>query len=107
LNYIENLKKKWGIKGIWHFIVINLVFALAGMSIVFVRKPVFSILGITPETSLWIKILIYIPLIIPIYQINLLFFGFLFGQFKFFWEKEKKMARFFVRLATWGTKTMS
>jgi hypothetical protein len=30
-------------------------------------------------------------LIFPIYQILLVFVGFIFGQFSFFWEFEKKM----------------
>jgi hypothetical protein len=30
-------------------------------------------------------------LIFPIYQVLLVFFGFIFGQFKFFWNFEKKM----------------
>jgi len=30
-------------------------------------------------------------LIFPIYQVLLVFVGFVFGEFKFFWEFEKKM----------------
>jgi len=91
------LKKKWDIKSNWDFFLINVVFSLAGMAIVFVRKPIFALIGITPETALWIKTLVYIPLIIPIYQVNLLIFGFLLGQFPFFWEKEKKIFEFLKR----------
>ena len=32
-----------------------------------------------------------ITIIFPIYQILILIVGFLFGQFKFFWDFEKKM----------------
>ena len=88
------------------FFMINVVFALAGMSIGFERKPIFDLLGITPETAFWIKVVVYIPLIIPLYQLNLIVFGFLLGQFDFFWEKEKKMGRFFVKLFT-GEKSIS
>jgi len=101
------LKSKWGIKSNWDFFIINVVFALAGMSIVFVRKPVFALLGITTETALWIKVLVYIPLIIPTYQINLLFFGFILGQFKFFWEKEKQVGRFLLSIFTQKGKKAS
>ena len=34
-----------------------------------------------------------ILLIFPVYQILLVAFGWLFGQFKFFWNMEKKMLR--------------
>jgi len=40
----------------------------------------------------WIKILYWV-LILPIYNVVLLIYGFLFGQFKFFWEFEKRMFR--------------
>ncbi len=91
---VEKIKTKWGIKSDWQFIKINLVFALAGMCIVFVRKPLFHVLHITDLTPLWIKILVYIPILFPTYQINLLIFGFLFGEFDFFLEKEKRLWNF-------------
>jgi hypothetical protein len=40
---------------------------------------------------------VYIPIVFPLYQINLLIFGFLLGQFEFFWEKEKALVRFVKR----------
>ena len=94
---IDKLKNKWNIQSNWDFIAIMLVFSLAGMSIGFFRRPIFHALGITAETPLWIKVVIYIPLIVPIYQMNLIIYGFLLGQFKFFWEKEKKLAKFLLR----------
>ena len=94
---MERLKKKWNIESNRDFFLIMLVFSLAGMSIGFFRRPIFHLLGITEHTHLWIKILSYIPLIPPIYQINLLFYGFVFGQFDFFWEKEKRLAKFLMK----------
>ncbi|MCA9406611.1 MAG: hypothetical protein KC684_08735 [Candidatus Omnitrophica bacterium] len=94
----KKFKAKWGIKSNWDFFLINLVFALAGACIGFERRPVFHFLGITHETSLWIKVCVYIPLIVPLYQLNLLIFGFVLGQFPFFWEKEKKMGRSLLKL---------
>jgi hypothetical protein len=99
---IDKIKQKWGLKSDFQFFIINLVFALAGMSVVFVRKPIFHLLHITDHTSIWIKIGVYIPIFFPTYQINLLIYGFLFGQFAFFWDKEKRLwgfllGRFFKR----------
>jgi len=93
----QKLKSKWGIASNWDFFMINVVFAFAGSTIVFERKPIFTFLGITADTPLWIKVLVYIPLIIPLYQLNLIIFGALLGQFRFFWEKEKQLGRYCVR----------
>ncbi len=95
---IKKLKEKWNISSNWDFVMIMLVFSLAGMSIGFFRKPVFHALGINAQTPFWIKTVIYIPLIVPIYQVNLLVYGFLLGQFKFFLEKEKKLVQFIVKV---------
>lgn len=75
-----------------------LVFSLAGMSIIFERRPLFSTLGVTSQTSLPLKTLLYLATVPFLYQLNLLFFGFLLGQFEFFWEKEKRLGRFFRRI---------
>ncbi len=93
----QHLKQKWGIKSNWDFFLINCVFSLAGIAVVFVRKPIFHFLGINGSTPLWVKILVYIPILIPAYQINLLVFGFLLGQFSFFWNKEKQLCSFLKR----------
>ena len=97
-NWIIKLKKKWNIDSNWDFILIMIVFSIAGMSIVYVRRPLFHVLGITATTPFWIKFVIWLIIVFPTYQINLIIFGFLLGQFNFFWEKEKQMGRFFRRL---------
>jgi len=88
---------KWGIKSNWDVLLILVTFSLAGMFILYERKPIFHLFGIQPDTPFWIKTCVYIPVVFPLYQINLLVFGFLLGQFGFFWEKEKAMVRFFKR----------
>jgi hypothetical protein len=90
-KFYQRLKKKWGIQNFRDFFLIMLVFSLAGMSITVLRPLIFRLLGITPAMPFWFKTLVYIPLIIPLYQISLLVFGLLCGQFSFFWEKEKKL----------------
>ena len=94
IQLFEKLKKKWNITSNKDFLLIMLVFSLAGSVIGFERRPIFHALGITEHTHLWVKIIAYLPLIPPIYQLNLLFFGFLLGQFEFFWEKEKRLCKF-------------
>ena len=55
-------------------------------------KPFLSLIGI-PDTfePHWLYRVLRLLLIFPIYQILLVFVGFIFGQFSFFWEFEKKM----------------
>ncbi len=94
MKWADKLKSKWGINSNWDFWMIMLTFSLAGMSIMSIRKVIFPLLGITDTTPLWIKICVYIPLFPPIYQLGLLVFGFMLGQFPFFWEKEKRLVKF-------------
>ncbi len=71
-------------KNEWDFWMIMLSFSLAGMFIMPVRKFIFHVLGITVKTPLWIKILVYIPIIPPTYYVGLMIFGTLLGQHVFF-----------------------
>ncbi|WP_020403541.1 DUF6787 family protein [Gracilimonas tropica] len=93
MKYFEKLKSKWEIDSNWQVLVILLVFSVAGMSVVFVRKFVFSVLGITESDPLWLKTLIWLFTIPPTYHVLLLIYGTLFGQFQFFWGFFKKTLR--------------
>ena len=94
----ERLKKKWGIESNFSFWMIMLTFTLAGLSIVQIRPLYWGLLGFTEEhPSKLIKTITYILLVFPTYQISLIIFGTLLGQFKFFWAKEKKMLSFFAK----------
>jgi len=97
-NWVLKLKKKWNIERNIDFVLIMLVFSLAGMCIVYERRPLFHLFGITAATPFWIKFLTWLAIVFPAYQINLIIFGSLLGQFRFFWEKEKQMGRFFLRV---------
>ena len=98
-KFFERFKKKWGIDSTLDIILILVVFSLAGMSIVFVRKPVFNILSIN-DSHLAVKTVIYLVIVFPCYQAFLLIYGALLGQFKFFWDKEKKLGRWIISLVS-------
>jgi hypothetical protein len=95
--WVDRLKTKWGIESNFQVFMICVVFSLAGMSISLVRPIAWNLFGFTKETSYWIKVPTYIALIFPTYQVMLMVFGTLLGQFKFFWAKEKAMLMFFAR----------
>lgn len=90
---MEKLKERWGISSNFQVIVIIVVFAVTGSTSVYITKPLLGLLGIAKENfdfSFWYYFL-KILLVFPCYQVLLVFFGWLFGQFQFFWNFEKKM----------------
>ena len=91
---MQKLKTRWGIISNFQLTIILIVFAITGSTSAYLSKPILNYIGITKEdTSLWIYYPLYIILIFPVYQVLLVSFGFIFGQFKFFWAFEKKMLR--------------
>jgi len=94
----QKLKDKWGIESNFQFWLIFCIFGITGISTLFVKKPILAFMDITHETEWYYRLLVSLLLITPIYQVLLLIWGFIFGQFKFFWEFEKKtFGRLFVR----------
>lgn len=96
LFIFKKLEGKWIVNQRWEMIRIFIVFAITGSSSVFVGRPIMKLIGITKENLnplLYWVLFIIIGLIF--YQILLVFFGWLFGQGKFFWEFEKKMLKRF------------
>jgi manganese efflux pump family protein len=91
---MASFKERWNIKSNWQLFVILVVFAVTGSSAAVLAKPFLALLGIAKEDLHWVcYYLLYIVLIFPIYQVLLVLYGFLFGQFRFFWSFEKKMLR--------------
>lgn len=91
---MEKLKTRWGIESNWQIAIIFVVFGLTGTTATKFAAPVTELLGINPATSPWYSYWpLRILLIFPIYQILLVAYGWLFGQFQFFWNFEKKMLR--------------
>ena len=89
---MNKLKERWNITSNWQLTKILIVFAITGFSSLQLAKPFLNLIGI-PETyePHWLYRVLRLLLIFPIYQVLLVFVGFVFGEFKFFWEFEKKM----------------
>jgi len=90
LSFIEKLKTRWHVKSGIQVLLILIVFACTGSSVVVLKH----LIGITNSSPSSHRVMFYIA-VLPIYNIMLLGYGFLFGQFKFFLEFEKK---FFKRI---------
>ncbi|UTW63588.1 diacylglyceryl transferase [bacterium SCSIO 12741] len=89
---MEKLKKRWGITSNLQLVLILVVFSINGSFAAWVAKPVTEFFGVNSESmGMPLYILLRILLIFPIYQITLPIVGWMFGQFSFFWDFEKKM----------------
>ena len=95
MNWIEKLKKRWNLKSATQVVIVLIVFACTGFTILFIKKPLLTWLAGEQGNTTFASVLYYI-FILPLYNVVLLVYGFLFGQFQFFWEFEKRfMERFF------------
>ncbi|MBE15690.1 MAG: prolipoprotein diacylglyceryl transferase [Cytophagaceae bacterium] len=89
----SKLYKRWKVSARWELIALFLVFAITGSTAGKLSDPLMQVLGLDRETtSGWIYWPVRIIIIFPIYQILLVIFGWLFGQFAFFKEFAIKMA---------------
>jgi len=94
---MQKLKERWGISSNFQLIIIFIVFAITGSSSVYIAKPFLEFINLDRARfgesffGGFIYYILRILLIFPFYQVLLIVFGTIFGQFKFFWAFEKKM----------------
>lgn len=99
---IEKLKQRWNVKNGWDVLIILVVFACTGFSILYIKRALFNLVGLSKETSpSWILWTVNILIILPLYQVVLLAWGWIFGRFTFFWAFEKRMVQ---RIGSWFTR---
>jgi hypothetical protein len=94
MSWVDQLQTRWKVRSGLQVIIILIVFACTGFTVLFIKKPLFEYWFSSDETPVWASTLYWI-LILPVYNLFLLLYGFAFGQFQFFWEFEK---RFFSRI---------
>lgn len=99
-SYLQKLQSKWGLKSIFQTVMVLIVFACTGSTVLFIKPFLFELIGFDSIKGT-AGVLLYIVLIFPLYQILILIYGFIFGQFAFFWAWEKKM---FARMTGRGRK---
>ncbi len=94
MSWIKKMQDKWELKSLWQVILVLVVFSLTGFTVLFIKEPILKLITGGAEREWWMTAL-YILLILPIYNVILLCYGFIFGQFNFFWKYEQKMLRRF------------
>lgn len=92
-SWMGRLARHWGVSTSRAAIIL-VVFACTGFTIMFLKRPIVGQFTENGEQPLLFSIAYYV-LIFPVYNVVLLVYGAVFGQFRFFWEFEK---RFFGRL---------
>jgi hypothetical protein len=89
VSFLHKLQQRWGVKSTRSALIILVVFALTGTSVMLLKKylqiHVFDNARWFTYTYYW--------LVLPFYNLLLLAYGYLFGHFNFFWEFEKKTFR--------------
>lgn len=90
---MDKLKQRWGITSNFQLTIIFIVFAITGSTSAWLSKPFCVWLGIAKEDFGFWFTLIRLIIIFPIYQVLLVAIGTIFGQFRFFWDFEKKMLK--------------
>ncbi len=87
--WFTRLREKWQVstRQVW---IILLVFACTGTTVLLLKRPLLAAVAGEGEPPVLFTVA-YFALILPIYNMLLLAYGTLFGQFRFFWAYEKRL----------------
>ena len=91
MGMFDRMKARWGV-GPVGVLAILLAFSLAGLTTAGLKDPVIGFL-LPATTPGWLQWTIYLIVMLPVYQLLLLAYGTLLGQFDFFWTKFKAIGR--------------
>ncbi len=73
--------------------MVFLVFAITGSSAAKLAAPLTELFEIKKEMGWYIYWPFRVLIILPAYQLLLVFYGWVYGEFTFFWNFEKKMLK--------------
>ena len=91
---MNKLKQRWGITSNWQLVIIFIVFAINGSVSAKISAFLMGLLGLTKDNLHWFfYYIILLVLVMPLYPFLIMGFGFLFGQFDFFFKFGKKMLK--------------
>ena len=85
--------KFFKVKGFYQLIIVFTVFAITGSLSIIAANFLVDYFPYQGSTSILLYWALRIIIIFPIYQLLLIIVGTIFGQFKYFWNFEKKMLK--------------
>jgi hypothetical protein len=97
-RFWNRLKDRYDISSDWHAIFVLFIFAIAGSTIIFIKKPIFDFLGYHHIENTTLKVIAYVLIILPVYYASLFLWSNLLGQGKIFNPLIKKMLMGYTRL---------
>jgi hypothetical protein len=92
VSWTEKLKARWELKNSWQVVIVLIVFTCTGFTVLWLKPFIMMLFTGTKESETLGTVLYYI-FILPLYNVILLGYGFVFGQFHFFWRFEKQFIR--------------
>jgi len=105
MKWLKKLKNRWGVSS-GEVVIILIVFACTGFTVMFLKEPLLDLMVAEGERTFWFSLAYYL-FILPIYNLILLFYGFIFGQFRFFWNFEKRMLSRFKKMGASSKKKIN
>ncbi|MFN5760765.1 MAG: DUF6787 family protein [Sphingobacteriales bacterium] len=93
----EKLKAKWKVNGTQLFLILC-TFAVTGTTTAYISRTIPEWVGFTDQTFWLWKLFLRLFILIFGYQVIILIVSLFFGQFKFFWNYEKKILKWIFRL---------
>ena len=91
---IKYLKDKWNLKSNFQLVIILIVFAITGSGSLYISKPLMEFLSISSENmDIFLYWILRFIIVTVVYQFVLLLVAFVFGQFNWFWNFEKKILK--------------
>jgi hypothetical protein len=86
----KKLQDRWGVNSSWDVLVILIVFAFTGFSIMYIKRYLFAVTGLN-DSEAWVQWTVNIIFILPLYQVVLLAWGWVFGKYEFFFQFVARM----------------
>ena len=99
-GWVGRLRRRWGVSTGQVFVIL-LVFTCTGFTVMYLKRPIVALVAGGDDQSLLLGVAYYV-LVLPLYNAILLAYGTLFGQFRFFWDFER---RFVTRLLSWRRRS--
>ena len=84
------MNKIFKTKNFFQLFIVFIVFGISGSLSVVISGPLLDLIGLNNFENSITKLIIRLLIIFPLYQLILIFIGTVFGQFKYFWEFEKR-----------------